>query len=136
MLTNCAGMRLEVLIWNLALRMRQLFCFQKMIPKVKSRRFNSEDSGCCNPWICVPDAIKFYDGVIEGHTGALLAYPIWPATVPLLLRPIKSFLSIRYLLLEILADAKGLDYTRCHWRSGVRSFNAYEKTMWKIILNG
>ncbi len=93
--------------------------------------FLKDSVGVANPWIRA-DAIKFMiDGVIEGHTGAMLEpYSDLPATHPLALGQL-NFSIDRYQELVKRMDAKGFRlYTHAIGDRGVREvLNAYEKAI-------
>jgi predicted amidohydrolase YtcJ len=94
-------------------------------------RFLKDSVGTANPWLRA-DAIKFMiDGVIEGHTGAMLApYSDLPATDPLALGQL-NFTIEGYQRLVKTLDANGFRlYTHAIGDLGVREvLNAYEKAM-------
>jgi predicted amidohydrolase YtcJ len=93
--------------------------------------FLKDSVGTANPWLRA-DAIKFMiDGVIEGHTGAMLApYSDLPATDPLALGQL-NFTIEGYQRLVKTLDANGFRlYTHAIGDLGVREvLNAYEKAM-------
>lgn len=93
--------------------------------------FLKDSVGTANPWLRA-DAIKFMiDGVIEGHTGAMLApYADLPATDPLALGQL-NFTIEGYQKLVKTLDSKGFRlYTHAIGDRGVREvLNAYEKAM-------
>ncbi|WP_175574383.1 amidohydrolase [Algoriphagus marinus] len=93
--------------------------------------FLKDSVGTANPWLRA-DAIKFMiDGVIEGHTGAMLApYADLPATDPLALGQL-NFTIEGYQKLVKTLDSNGFRlYTHAIGDRGVREvLNAYEKAM-------
>ncbi|WP_425637786.1 amidohydrolase [Algoriphagus yeomjeoni] len=93
--------------------------------------FLKDSVGVTNPWIRA-DAIKFMiDGVIEGHTGAMLApYSDLPSSDPLAFG-LLNFSIKNYQNLVKTLDAKGFRlYTHAIGDRGVREvLNAYEKAM-------
>lgn len=93
--------------------------------------FLKDSVGTANPWIRA-DAIKFMiDGVIEGHTAAMLEpYSDLPSTDPLALGQL-NFSIDRYRDLVKTLDAKGFRlFTHTIGDRGVREvLNAYEKAM-------
>jgi hypothetical protein len=125
---------------ELTLRYAAAFSVSEMIPESQIERFKflKDSVGVANPWIRA-DAIKFMiDGVIEGHTGAMLApYADLPATDPLALGQL-NFSIDRYQNLVKILDAKGFRlYTHAIGDRGVREvLNAYEKAMLENNSNG
>jgi hypothetical protein len=99
--------------------------------QIERYTFLKDSVGTANLWIRA-DAIKFMiDGVIEGHTAAMLEpYSDLPSTDPLALGQL-NFSIDRYQDLVKTLDAKGFRlYTHAIGDRGVREvLNAYEKAM-------
>lgn len=118
---------------ELTLRYAAAFSVSEKTSPSQIERFNflKDSVGVGNPWIRA-DAIKFMiDGVIEGHTGAMLApYSDLPATDPLALGQL-NFDLVNYQNLVKTLDAKGFRlFTHAIGDRGVREvLNAYEKAM-------
>lgn len=118
---------------ELTLRFAAAFSVQENTRKADLDRFTflKDSVGTSNPWIRA-DAIKFMiDGVIEGHTGAMLApYSDIPADDDLALGQL-NFTLPRYQQLVKELDAKGFRlYTHAIGDRGVREvLNAYELAM-------
>jgi predicted amidohydrolase YtcJ len=118
---------------ELTLRYAAAFSVSEETPASELDRFTflKDSVGVTNSWLRA-DAIKFMiDGVIEGHTGAMLApYSDLPATDPLALGQLNFTLEGYQKLVKTL-DAKGFRlYTHAIGDRGVREvLNAYEKAM-------
>ncbi|GAA0880692.1 amidohydrolase [Algoriphagus jejuensis] len=115
---------------ELTLRYAAAFSVQEKTSDADLARFSflKDSVGTANPWIRA-DAIKFMiDGVIEGHTGAMLEpYFDIPNDDPLALGQL-NFTLPRYQELVKILDAKGFRlYTHAIGDRGVREvLNAYE----------
>ncbi|GMQ27092.1 amidohydrolase [Algoriphagus sp. oki45] len=118
---------------DLTLRYAAAFSVNKNSTPEQLDRFTflKDSVGTSNPWLRA-DAIKFMiDGVIEGHTGAMLEpYSDIPSTDPLALGQLNYPLD-RYQELVKIMDAKGFRlYTHAIGDRGVREvLNAYEKAL-------
>ncbi|TDQ15162.1 hypothetical protein DFQ04_3048 [Algoriphagus boseongensis] len=118
---------------ELTLRYSAAFSVNKNSTPEQLDRFTflKDSVGTSNPWLRA-DAIKFMiDGVIEGHTGAMLEpYSDIPSTDPLALGQLNYPLD-RYQELVKILDAKGFRlYTHAIGDRGVREvLNAYEKAL-------
>ncbi len=118
---------------ELTLRYAAAFSVSEQTSPNQIERFTflKDSVGVTNPWIRA-DAIKFMiDGVIEGHTGAMLApYSDLPPSDPLALGQL-NFSIDNYQDLVKTLDSKGFRlYTHAIGDRGVREvLNAYEKAM-------
>jgi predicted amidohydrolase YtcJ len=118
---------------ELTLRYAAAFSVSERTPEDLIDRFTflKDSVGVVNPWIRA-DAIKFMiDGVIEGHTGAMLApYSDLASSDPMALGQL-NFSIDNYQDLVKTLDAKGFRlYTHAIGDRGVREvLNAYEKAI-------